>query len=380
MRDGRRFLLESNFTHMKRRYQKWMVDWETRLTSRDTNRVVRPFEWGLEWTEGWPGVNGNRPAADHDSMEKYFHELNRYIVSHGDEFFAYRTPTDFRLEKHKVLAYSTGSQVDDRDYGDGVFLRFTSPHPSPYPENNTANARWFPAKGKRAVVVMPQWNSDGLGHNGLCRLLNYCGIAALRLSMPYHDVRRPAELERADYAVSANAGRTIAATRQAICDIRCCLDWLEQQGYTELGVLGTSLGSCYAFIASAHEPRLKANAFNHASTYFADVVWTGQSTRHIRAGIQKEITLDSLRQVWASVSPMSYFDQFSRWPKKSLIVYATYDLTFLPEFSKQVVDEFQRRKLEHTVAVLPCGHYTTGETPYKYMDAWHLVRFMNRAL
>jgi len=324
-----------------------MVDWETRLTMRDTNRVVRPFEWGLEWTKGWPGVNGHPPSPDHDSMEKFFHDLNHHIVTHSDEFFSYRTPTDFRLEKMKVRAFATGGQGDDRDYGEGTFLRFTSPYSSPYPENNTANARWFPAKAKsgkpskRAVVVLPQWNSDALGHNGLCRLLNYCGISALRMSMPYHDVRRPPEIERADYAVSANAGRTIAATRQGICDVRSCLDWLEQQGYTEFGVLGTSLGSCYAFIAASHDPRLR---------------------------------------VCASVSPMSYFEQFSRWPKKSLIVYATYDLTFLPEFSKQVVDEFQRRKLEHKVAILPCGHYTTGETPYKYMDAWHLVRFMNRAL
>lgn len=365
---------------MLRRYEKWMVDWETRLTTRDTNRVVRPFEWGVDWTKGWPGSNGHVPAQDHRAVEQYFHSLNSHIIGHSDEFFSYRTPTDFRLEQHKVRAYHSGGQDDDRDHGVGTFLRFSSPHPSPYPENNIANARWFPAKGKRAVVVLPQWNSDALGHNALCRLLNYCGIAGLRLSKPYHDVRRPAEIERADYAVSANVGRTIAAARQAITDIRSCLDWLQTLGYEKFGVLGTSLGSCYAFIASAHDQRLYANAFNHASTYFADVVWTGQSTRHIRAGVEKEITLDSLRQSWSSISPMSYFDQFSRWPKKSLIVYARYDLTFLPEFSKQVVDEFEQRRLDHTVRILPCGHYTTGETPYKYMDAWHLVTFMNRAL
>ncbi len=365
---------------MRTRYQRWMHNWETRLTTRDTNRVVRPFEWGVEWTAGWPGTNGGPAARDPQSLEVFFHELNAGILGNSDEFFSYPLPADFRLERRKVLAYRSGGQNDDDDYGEGMFLRFSSPFPSPYPENNLANARWFPARGRRAVVVLPQWNSDALGHNALCRLLNICGIAALRLSKPYHDVRRPAELERADYAVSANVGRTIAAARQAIADVRCCLDWLETQGYREFGVLGTSLGSCYAFIASAHDARLKVNAFNHASTYFADVVWTGQSTRHIRAGVEKEITLDSLRQCWAAISPMSYFDQFSRWPKKSLIVYATYDLTFLPEFSRRVVAEFEKRQLEHKVAVLPCGHYTTGETPFKYMDAWHLVRFINGAL
>ncbi len=365
---------------MRRRYQNWMHHWETRLTTRDTNRVVRPFDWGLEWTRGWPGANSHAPQ-DPAALETFFHQLNRHLVANSDEFFSYRPPTDFRLEKHRVKLHAAGgNNGDDRDRGMAMFLRFTSAVETPYADNDIANARWFPARGRRATIVLPQWNADALSHNALCRMMNVCGIACLRMSMPYHDVRRPPELERADYAVSANVGRTIAAARQAILDIRSCLDWLETQGYREFGILGTSLGSCYAFIASAHDRRLRVNAFNHASTYFADVVWTGQSTRHIRAGVEREITLDSLRNAWLAISPMSYFDQFSRFPKKSLIVYATYDLTFLPEFSRQVVAEFQRRQLDHRVAVLPCGHYTTGETPYKFLDAWHLVRFINRAL
>ena len=42
-----------------------------------------------------------------------------------------------------------------------------------------------------------------------------------------------------------------------------------------MGMVGTSLGSCYAFLASVHDPRIEVNVFNHCSTYFADVVWEG---------------------------------------------------------------------------------------------------------
>jgi dienelactone hydrolase len=210
-------------------------------------------------------------------------------------------------------------------------------------------------------------------------VFNLLGIAVLRLSMPYHDSRRPPEIQRADYAVSANIGRTVNAVRQGVVDVRCCLDWLEQQGYNRLGIVGTSLGSCFAFIAAAHDPRIRVAAFNHAATYFADVVWHGQSTRHIRQGIEQQIDLEELRQAWLAISPMAYFEQFARWPKKSLIVYASYDLTFLPEFSQQVVEQFERHGLDHQVAVLPCGHYTCGETPYKYMDGWHLASFLRIA-
>jgi dienelactone hydrolase len=373
---------------MPSRYAQWMYDWEHRLTSVDNNRIVRPLEWGVEWAREWPCRNGFRagqtPAAAVDNPEKFLIDYNRRIVTASDEFYSYTRPTDFRLETREVQVFSTREVADPKLEAKvkgtfGEFLRFTSPARTPYPENNLVNARWFPARGRRAVILLPHWNADALAYNSLCRVMNMLGIAVLRLSMPYHDIRMPAETSRADYAVSANIGRTLDAVRQGVVDIRSCLDWLETQGYSQFGIVGTSLGSCYAFIAAAHEPRLRVAAFNHASTYVADVVWHGQSTRHIRQGIAQQIDLDRLRQAWLAVSPMSYFRQFSRSPKKSLIVYAKYDLTFLPELSRQVVEEFERHDLDHRVAVLPCGHYTTGETPYKYMDGWQLASFLRTA-
>lgn len=344
-----------------------MYSWETRLNARDNNRVVRPLDWGVEWTRKWPCRNG---CAQSDP-EQLVGELNRHILAHSDEFFSYRTPDDFRLERQSPPA---------PDRRASTFLRFTSPVITPYSENNAVHARWFPAQGDRAVVVLPQWNADAESHNALCRIFNFLGVAALRLSLPYHDLRKPPEIERADYAVSSNIGRTLDAARQAVIDARCCLDWLQAQGYRRFGIVGTSLGSCYAFITAAHEPRLSACAFNHASTYFADVVWTGQSTRHIRAGIDRQIDLDRLRQAWLAISPMSYFDKFERYPRRSLVVYAKYDLTFLPEFSLQFIAECRRRGLRHQVSVLPCGHYSCGEFPFKYLDAYYLAKFVRHAL
>lgn len=369
---------------MTSRYEQWMYDWEHRLTSVDNNRVVRPLDWGLDWANEWPCRNGCSPAEVAENPEKFFVEYNRRIVAASDEFYSYEKPSDFRLETREVQVFSTREVPDPKleakvkgTYGE--FLRFTSPVSTRYPENNVVNARWFPARGRRAVVLLPHWNSDAVAYVSLCRVLNLLGIAVLRLSMPYHDIRMPAEIKRADYAVSANIGRTMDSVRQGVVDIRCCLDWLQEQGFSQLGVVGTSLGSCYAFIAAAHDPRIRVAAFNHASTYFADVVWHGQSTRHIRQGIEQKIDIEELRKVWLAISPMSYFEQFSRWPKKSLIVYAGYDLTFLPEFSRHIVGEFERHGLDHKVAVLPCGHYTMGETPYKYMDGWQLVSFLRTA-
>ncbi len=366
---------------MRALYEKWMYSWETRLTTRDNNRVVRPLDWGMEWARRWPLVNGNCPDSEQD-YERFLHRLNDQIVAHSDDFFAYTTPSDFRLEQRKIELFPTGSNASDKvPKGNGTFLRFTSPVSTPYPENDLVNARWFPAEGKRAVIVLPHWNANGIAYNALGPLLNRFGISMLRLSKPYHDIRRPTEIERSDYAVSSNICRTIDAARQAIVDIRSCIDWLETQGKQSVGILGTSLGSCYAFLASAHDPRLKVNVFNHASTYFADVVWTGQSTRHVREGLENcGLTQERLRQAWLSVSPMAYFSKFARWPKKCLLIYARYDLTFLPEFSRQVEEEFRRHGTDLKSVVLPCGHYTTGESPFKFVDAYHIIRFLAQNL
>jgi hypothetical protein len=74
-------------------------------------------------------------------------------------------------------------------------------------------AAFFPARrdNGRAVLVLPQWNADEQSHLGLCRLLNRFGITALRMNLAYHGPRMPAELQRADYHVSSNLGRTIHA-------------------------------------------------------------------------------------------------------------------------------------------------------------------------
>lgn len=390
---------------LKELYGRWMVEWETALTTRDENRVVRPLEWGFDWLSDFIDAAGLRATVqraqnDTTAAEAAMIAINEAIVADSAAFFGYRTPSDFRLEERAPQLFPTNVRPEtlrhdarlNRLAREGKlkparFLRFTSPVRTPYPENDCVNARWYAAppermegKPRRAMIVMPQWNADAFSHNVLCSLFNRFGISALRLSKPFHDIRRPVETERSDYAVSSNIGRTLTAGRQAVVDVRCCLDWLESQGYEQFGILGTSLGSCYAFIASAHDPRLRVNAFNHASMSFGDVAWTGQSTRHIRAAFAEAgLTQQRLHRLWSGVSPVSYMERFAALPKKVLAIYARYDLTFLPQYSEQVMRSFGERGIDFVAKVLPCGHYTTGELPFKFLDGWYLGFFVYSA-
>ncbi len=308
----------------------------------------------MEWLHGAADADGGAG----DRLERWAAAM----LAESDRFYALEPCNDYELSA-------------------GV-LTFPSAVETPHVENNTVHARFFPnesARGRRrAVVVLPQWNADAGGHVGLCQLLNRFGLSALRLTLPYHDNRKPAELRRADYIVSANIGRTMQVCRQAVLDARRAVAWLAQQGYESIGILGTSLGSCLSMLTAAHEPLIKAAALNHISPYFADVVWEGLSTAHVRDGLEGHIELEQLRRIWLPISPLPYLERVRN--TRILLIYARYDLTFPVRLSRMLVDEFRRRNIAHDLHVLPCGHYSTGVTPFKWMDGLTLCRFLSRSL
>ena len=349
--------------------------WERRLASVTKDRVVRPFEWGLDWIP----QNGHQPGAPARSgaggnPSDLIADWVSHVMADTDAFFTPEPTTDYIVTPGIA----------------GDLLTFPSALATPHAANNTVYCRYFPAastvrleadtanQGKAAVLVLPQWNSDPGGHVGLCKLLAWSGMSALRLSLPYHDQRMPPELSRADYIVSANVARTVQVCRQAVLDARRAIAWLAMQGYDRIGILGTSLGSCLALLTTAHEPLIKAEALNHVSPIFADVVWRGLSTQHVRAGLDGNIDLDLLRAFWMPIAPRNYLERLR--DRKTLLVYARYDLTFPVDLSEDLVQAFRDLKIPHEVAVLRCGHYSIGKAPFKFVDGWILTRFLKRAL
>ena len=340
--------------------QAFFHAWERRLASVTKDRVVRPFEWGLDWIPD--NVEGPGTVAA-DVIGGY---VSR-VMADTDAFFTPPPITDYTLTPA----------------ADGDVLTFPSALLTPHESNNTVRCRYFPARGstrspRAAVLVMPQWNADPGGHVGLSKLLAMNGMSALRLSLPYHDQRMPPELHRADYIVSANLMRTLQVCRQAVLDARRAIAWLKSEGYDRIGILGTSLGSCLALLTAAHEPLIEAEALNHISPYFADVVWRGLSTAHVREGLNGHVELELLRSIWQPISPRGYLERLRN--RKTLLVYARYDLTFPVDLSEELVRAFQEMGIPHEVAVLRCGHYSTGKAPFKFVDGFILTRFLKKSL
>jgi dienelactone hydrolase len=339
-------------------FGRWMRAREIEHSRRDNNRVVRPFSWGLEFVR--EHGNGDDPRA-------VLSEQTQRVMARSEDFYALPEINDWQLAGNR--------------------LTWTSVVKTPSPENNLASARLFPARRERkgkpraAVVVLPQWNAQPDSHVEACRIFNGLGMTALRLTLPYHEERRPPELERAEHLVSSNIGRTIQSMRQAVLDARAAVRWLHEQGFERIGILGTSIGSCIGFLAFAHDAAINVGVFNHVSGYVADVVWEGISTRHVRSGIETNLTLDELREFWKPVSPMPFISRLlDMKPRPMRFIAARYDLTFPVDLSRQVIAEVKALGIEFDVVWLPCGHYTTAELPWKAIDAWKIATFFRKHL
>ena len=333
-----------------------MHQWERKLSTRDTNRTTLPFDWGFEFLAEHGVV-----ASEERDPKSLLLNFNREAIPQSASFFEAKPKRDFSIQ-------------------DGSFY-FSSSVESPYPQNNRVRCRIFrPAKRTdSAVVVLPQWNANETSHVSLCKLLSRLGITALRLTLPYHEERNPGG-PRADFMVSPNIGRTIQAIRQAVTDARNAVDWLQEQGFGKIGIMGTSVGSCISFLAFVHDPRIRVGVFHHVSSFFGDVVWKGISTQHVRKGIEPVLTREDLHDVWSVISPNSYVPMLQKLPKKHLMISARYDLTFPPDLSNLLFEELRRNNVPYDLSRLPCGHYTSALTPFKHRVGYLIARYFRKHL
>ena len=157
--------------------------WERRLHAVSKDRVVRPFEWGLDWIEANGHVQGSPP-------ERVLLDWAAHAVSDSTRFFETPDTSDYTFRPGVDGATGAVSfpsahahALSREQHGARAVFRGEAS------SRRSAHAR---AKaGRRAVLVLPQWNAGPDGHVGLCRLLNRFGMSALRLTLPYHDARRP---------------------------------------------------------------------------------------------------------------------------------------------------------------------------------------------
>ena len=283
------------------------------------------------------GLDYLDPSAAGDDLPRLT-ELVRTALVDADAFFTSKEAPGFRR--------------------DGTMLLFDSPSGGDGP-NRLARARLYESgRRERAVVLLPYWNATREECRPFGMLLARCGITCLQLSLPYHDERRSVGLNYARELACENLGLTIRSNRQAILDARACLTWLERQGYRRLGMIGVSIGASLASIVAAIDARVRAAVLILMADDFAEVVWTGSTTRHLRQTLERRFSLDELRAAWSVISPAGYAARLRGELERLLIISGALDTVFMPELTQGYVERLRRHGLDPSWVRYGCGHYT----------------------
>jgi Prolyl oligopeptidase family len=321
--------------------------------AQEQNRRVLSFAWGLEHIGGSAHESDPRGWLDH---------FVTGTLADSDNWFAATPAEDYSLDDHNILTFSSAIA-------------------SPWPENNRVHAQFFQARRSGpAVVVLAQWNSRWEEQQNVCHWLNQLGITAIKLSLPYHDRRAIPGHPRADHLCGPNIGLTLQANRQAVLDVKRTLRWLERQGYDRLGIIGTSVGSCLAFLTITHEPALRAGAFLHVSTYFGDVLAAGLTTSNVWQTLRHEMSRDDVRHYFSPISPYPYIRRLHGTRKKILAISGRYDPTFPNELTNQFLSAIRSDGVAFEDLSLPCGHYSLGVSPFSYIAGYRFGTFLFQAL
>ena len=165
------------------------------------------------------------------------------------------------------------------------------------------------AFGKVAIVVH-HWNAEPGAYHKMAKTLCWAGYETYIFTLPYHGARSVEPTNRvANDFLNADLGVVIRSVRQSVCDLRSLISFLSYNGAKEIHLIGVSLGSPIVALAGAFDSSVSSCSLLLTAGDFAEIVWLGRATRHIRAEFEGHIALGQLQKVWAIISPSNFIDR-----------------------------------------------------------------------
>jgi len=231
----------------------------------------------------------------------------------------------------------------------------------------------------RAVIIVPHWNAKQNDYLLLSKILSWFGHAVFIINLPHHGKRTNTKPDHiANDFLNANLAAAIASVRQSVVDVRRLTEWLEQNGYNRIGLIGVSLGSCVASLVTAFEPRISKCALLMTAGDFAETVWTGRATAAIQRACKDHIDLKQLQNIWAIISPQHFIDKMVSGDTELLMISCKRDSVVHFELGMRFSRALSKAGANLKNHVLPCGHYTLASFPFNVMMVSMLLRFFRR--
>ncbi len=236
-------------------------------------------------------------------------------------------------------------------------VRFPSPVTTKYPENNTVHAEYYrPLKAGPfpCVIVLDITGGDQTLSRVIAKHLAQNGIAGLFVQMAYYGPRKPAQGNVR--LMSTNLGRTFEGVRQTVLDLRRATAWMEARpevDKTQLGIMGTSLGSFVAALTAEMEPKLGKLVVLLGGGGFVDAYYEHPLAKEYRDLYEKfGGTKEILKELFACIDPLTCAENLKS--RQVLIVAAKKDEIVPPIMAENLWHATGKQR----IIWLDAGHYT----------------------
>lgn len=256
---------------------------------------------------------------------------------------------DYQKSEQEVAVRLIGEKPSFKKFR----VSFSSKVHTGYTENDEVSGVYFEPRVEPAgppAVLLHSWltNRPTLPiYSHFAKMLATSGIPCILPALPYHLDRTPKGSLSGVRFLKENPTETLKSFRQAVVDIRTCLDWLEQRYRChEFCIVGISLGAIIACICMGVDERLRRGVFILGGGDIGEIVWRGWATYILkkRAKITKELNkrlheeyaryLEQVRSCRDLDSVKPFDDRFLFdpltfahliWPRKVLMMNARFD-------------------------------------------------------
>jgi dienelactone hydrolase len=280
----------------------------------------KPFYWGLVISLVLTAVSVAETFEATDQpldMKGATGQTTEWLAAFANE------PETFKYEFSKPIG----------ELGIKVYrVQFDSPFESPYPENNVVPGElYLPAKADGpmpAAIVLDILQGNALLPRMMARRLASDGVAALYISMPYYNSRRPRNGVH-ERMLSEDPRKTIQVLRQTVMDIRRAKALLASRPEIDperIGITGISLGGIATALAAGVDGDFYRVVPILSGGDLASIIFTAPETRRIREILpQKGITESDLEVAFAPVEPLNFANRIE--PGRCLMINAEKDET-----------------------------------------------------
>ena len=213
----------------------------------------------------------------------------------------HRLPADFRARWDAFTAewaqrpvgefYEIPPGFTPPELPDHGRLRFPSPFPGKYPENNTAAFDFFPCEqgwtAPTMLLAHGLMSVSDIGYRMWARRLNARGWNAVFIHLPFHYSRRLPWHFHGELCVGGDLLLTADGIRQSVVECRIVLQQLARKGGKLFGAWGTSYGGWIMALLGCFEPLLQRLVLVEPILNVDSAIWRSPSSISLRAALRR---------------------------------------------------------------------------------------------